>query len=188
MTANAEKIDRSSPIAYKFRLGTRLERIQEMLNALIADVQRVYLQNVFLLTAPVLVIKASSSPTVKSSGAFSALIAGAVQSKAADTDMSALVGTLATAKYAAWAFEMDSSGTITTRTKTADQATAAEAIAALPSTTANKVALGYIVVHNTSGSNFTGGTTALDAAGITVTYVPAAAVSDMTAEAVDELD
>lgn len=186
MTTNAQKIDRSSPTAYRFRIGTLLESLIAQVNALRTDLANLYAQGALLITAPTLVIKAADATVPKSSTAFSALIAGTVVAKTADTDMTALVGTLATAKYAAWAFEMDSAGTITTRTKTADQTTAAAAVAALAATTANKVRLGYVVIANTSGSNFVGGTTALDVTGIAVTYVPASGIA-MPSSAVDTL-
>lgn len=187
--SNANIIDRSSPIAYKYRLGTRLEALQDQYNALLAAVERIYLNNAHLLTAPVLAIKAGSSPTVKSSGAFSAMAAGVIQSKSADTDMSAIAGSLATAKSALWAFYIDSAGTISTSTKTADAADAAAALALKPAVPANKVELGYIIVSNATGSAFVGGTTALDATDVTVTYVNSEAVAATTgAVAVTALD
>ncbi len=169
------------------QLGTLLNTMIAQINALRADVARLYLQNAWLLTAPTLGIKAAESPTVKSGSAFSALVGGVKVTKAADTDMSAIAGTLATAKSALWAFYIDSSGTISTSTKTADAADAAAALALKPATPINKVELGYLIVSNATGSNFTGGTTALDLTGVTATYVNAAPVPAMTATAIDSI-
>jgi hypothetical protein len=179
-------LNRESPTLARLPLGTWLANLITQYNALRADLTTIKTTNAYITTAAALAIKAAEGLLVKSTGAFAAVVAGNVITKAANTDMAALVGTLATAKSAAWAFEVDSSGTITTLTKTADVATPALAIAALAAVTANKVRIGYIVVTNTSGSNFVGGTTALDATGIAVTYVNTAALA-LTAEALDEL-
>lgn len=176
-----------NPAAKGAQLGTRIESLITQVNALRADLARVYLQNAFVLTAPVLRIKAAGSGVVKSSGAFAALVAGVKVSKNADTDMSAIAGSLATAKSALWAFYIDSAGTITTSTKTADAATAAAALALKPAVPVNKAELGYIIVSNASGSAFTAGTTALDMAGVTTTYVNATPVSAMTAATLDSI-
>jgi hypothetical protein len=179
-------LNKETPTLARLPLGTWLENLVTQYNALRADLTTIKTTNAYITTAATLAIKAASGVLVKSSGAFAAVVAGNVQAKAANTDMAELVGTLATAKFAAWAFEMDSAGTITTLSKTADQTTAAAAVAALAAVSANKVRIGYIVVANTSGANFVGGTTALDATGIAVTYVNTAALS-LTAEALDSL-
>jgi len=178
-----DALNRALPALARLRAGTYLENLATQCNALRADVIAFTATNVRMTTAATLAIKAAGGVLVKSTGAFAALVAGAVVTKEANTDMAVLVGTLATAKSAAWAFELDASGTLTTTTKTADVATAALAIAALAAVTANKVRVGYIVVTNTSGANFVGGTTALDATGIAVTYVNTAALA-LTAAAV----
>ena len=123
-----------------------------------------------IITSATLVIKAGSSAVVKSSTAIVALVNGLTVSLTANTDMSALVGSLATAKSAAWAFYIDSAGTITTSTKTADSATAAAAAGLLPAVPSGKLQIGYVVISNATGSAFTGGTTALDTASLTVAY------------------
>ncbi|MFM2055567.1 MAG: hypothetical protein RL456_3604 [Pseudomonadota bacterium] len=158
-----QTLNGESPGAARLPLGDYLE-------ALRADVAAIFGKNAFVLTAATLGIKAASSPTVKTVGACSFMAAGVVQAKSANTDMSAIAGTLATAKVALWAFYIDSAGTITTSTKTTDADTVAAALALKPAVPANKVEIGYITVANTSGSNFVGGTTALDAAGIATTY------------------
>lgn len=156
-------LNRSSPAAARVRLGDQLA-------ALKADVAALASQN-RLLSSATLVIKAGGGTVPKASTAFAAIAAGVVQVKAADTDMSVIAGTLATAKAALWAFYIDSAGTITTSTKTADAANAAAALKLKPAVPANKVEIGYIIVANATGSNFVGGTTALDAANVTTTYV-----------------
>jgi len=181
-----QALNRESPALARLPLGDWLANLVTQYNALRADLNTIKTTNAYITTPATLAIKAADGVLVKSSGAFSAVVAGNVVTKAANTDMAALVGTLATAKSAAWAFEVDSAGTITTLTKTADVATAALDVAALAATTVNKVRIGYIVITNTSGANFVGGTTALDATGIAVTYVNTAALA-LTAEALDEL-
>lgn len=176
MTAQTQsKLNGMCPSAAEARLGDTLNSLVATVNALVGGVANV------ITTAPTLVIKAGGGVLVKSSTAFSALVDGGKVSKAANTDMAALVGTLADTKFAAWAFYIGPSGTITTSSKTADQTTAALAIAALPATPENVAQIGYITVQNAQGSGtaFTGGTTALDATGITTTYYNAVAV-DLT--------
>lgn len=170
-----------APASMRALLGTKIANLITTVNALVADVAVVFGKNQFILSAATLVIKAGSSAVVKSSSAFSAMAAGVYQAKAANTDMAALVGTLATAKSALWAFYIDSAGTLSTATKTADAANAAAALALKPAVPDNKVEIGYIIITNTSGGNFIGGTTALDAAGIAVTYVNTAAIAQTAA-------
>lgn len=180
-------LNRLTPGAREAGLGTKLADLSAQFNLLRADLARIYLENQFLLSKATLVIKAGSSPTVKSSSAIDVLAAGVRQQKSANTDMSAIAGTLATAKAALWAFYIDSAGTITTSTKTADAADAAAALELKPACPINKVELGYIIVANASGSNFTGGTTALDATDITTTYYSNPVTDDILSSDVVEL-
>lgn len=169
LSADDEKrLNKMTPGAARASLGTRL-------GAAIAALERTYLKNAFLITAPTLMIKAEGSKLVKSGAAFSALVGGVVVEKAVNTDMPMPLGTVATTKFAAWAFDMPSTGTIVVSTKTADQATEAEAIAALPALAINHVRLGWIVLENGSAGNWVGNTDNLDAADITVTYYNAEA-------------
>lgn len=179
-------LNRSMPAAKRAGLGTRIAALETTVNALATALDSVHLQNRFLLTAPTLVIKAAEGTVPKSSGAFTALVAGTYVSKAADTDMCALSGTTAATKYALYDYYMDSAGTITTA-KAADAATAAAALALLPTLPINKVRLGYLIVHNGTANPFVGGTTALDAANITVTYVNGTTTAAFTAAPVSVL-
>lgn len=183
----AKKIDRSSPVAKRAGLGTKLAELIAKVNALQADVARVYANNNYIITAPTLAMEAGAKKTAKSSTAFKVVAGGVVQAKSADQAMSVLAGTLAAGKYALWAFYIDAAGTITTSTKTADQTSAAAAVAAKPAIPADKVELGYIVVHNGTAGNFTANATLLDATDVTVTYVSSAALAAMTATPVGEL-
>lgn len=148
--------------------------------------------NSSMLSNAGLAIKAGSSAIVKAGTAFAALAAGSPVHKAANTDMAALVGTLATAKSAVWAFYIDAAGTLTTSAKSADAASDAAAIALLPATPDDKAMIGFILVNNATGSNFVGGTTALDTASLTVTYFnttgPAPFISTVLPSAIKDLE
>lgn len=181
-----DALNRCLPAAKRAGLGTRIATLETTVNALATALDTIHLQNRFLLTAPTLVIKAAESAVVKSSGAFTALVAGTYVSKAANTDMAALSGTTAATKYALYDFYMDSAGTITTA-KAADAATAAAALALLPTLPINKVRVGYIIVHNGTTDPFVGNTTALDATDITVTYVNGDTTDAFTAAPVSVL-
>lgn len=123
-----------------------------------------------MLTKAGLAIKAGGSAVVKAATAFAAVVDGVPLRKAANTDMAALAGTLATAKSALWAFYVDAAGTLTTSAKTADVDDHAAAMALLPVTPSGKAMIGFIIIDNATGSNFVGGTTALDTGSLTVTY------------------
>lgn len=122
-----------------------------------------------VLTKAGLVIKTASSPVVKAANPILACINGVYIRKAA-SDMAALSGTLATAKSAAWAFYIDTNGTLSVSAKTADASTHDAALASLPLPPLDLAQIGIVVVDNATGANFVGGTTALDTASLTVTY------------------
>lgn len=149
-----------------------LTALKTRITTLLADVTAIRANTLTGMLAPAtLAIKAGGSAIVKSSSLFMAKANGTLVYKAANTDMSAIAGTLATAKAAAWAFYIDSEGTITTSTKTADVADLAAAFAALPAPPAGKAQIGVVIVANATGSNFVAGTTALDTGSLTVTYI-----------------
>jgi len=148
-----------------------LTELRTELAALVADATDLTAANRSkTLTAPTLTI-AGGKKTAETTGAFFAMAGGTIRYVAAGTDMSALVGTIADAKTAGWAFYIDSAGTITTSAKTADAADLAAAVALMIAVAvpANKALIGYLFV-STSGATFVGGTTDLDAGTATDVY------------------
>lgn len=118
-----------------------------------------------------LAIHGVNTENVLTANAFDFSIAGVAYQLAAqaEIDISGLSFTpteLATAKQRIYLIHVASGGTIDIL-EGEDHASDAQ----IPATPAGKVALGYIKVVNASGSGFTIGTTALDTAGITDTYV-----------------
>jgi len=78
-----------------------------------------------------------------------------------------------TAKYGAWALDVNSAGTITAVAATDNSTgydTLALAVTGIPAVAADKARLGTFAIANNSGGNFVPGTTALNASGITTTY------------------
>lgn len=161
---NRKSLNKAFPAARAVMLGDLLHEVITQFNLVLGQL------NTKLLTSPGLVIKAGSSALVKAGAAFVAVIAGVLVRKAANTDMSALAGTLPTAKSALWAFYINAAGTISTSTKTADVATHDAALLLLPAVPDGLAMIGFIVIDNATGSNFVGGTTPLDTASLTVTY------------------
>lgn len=168
-------LNRSSPVDAMAKTGDVLTELIAFVNKQVSG------QNNVMTVAAILAKKAGASPTVKSSGAFQAFVNGGLQNKSADTDMAAIAGTLADTKFAGWVFYIGADGTLSVSAKTADRASAALVVAdigglSLPD---NKAIIGYIVVQNAQGSGtaFTAGTTALDATGVTLTFVNATAVT-----------
>lgn len=159
----ADQLNRFTPAAARVQLGQLLTDLVNGVNAILGALDAVVLNKAGL------VIKAGASALAKSVNAIDANINGVLITVAA-SDMAALAGTLATAKSAAWAFYTDASGTVSTSAKTADSANHAAAVAALPAAPAGLAQIGFVVVDNASGAGFVGGTTALDAAGLTTTF------------------
>lgn len=123
-----------------------------------------------MLQSATLAIKAAGSALTKGTVAFTALVGNTLVTKAIDTDMAALAGTVVNAKFNIYVFFMDSSGTLTSAMGT-EGATAAAVVP--PVTPAEKVAIGMVMVNPTGTGDFVGGTTALD----NVTVVPNARYS-----------
>jgi hypothetical protein len=115
-----------------------------------------------------LVIKAGASAIVKAATAFYACVQGKLVTKAANTDMAALVGTVTNAKFNVYAFFIDGSGTLTTAMGVEGTTLATVVI---PPILVGKAMVGMTVINPTGTGNFVGGTTALDDA----TVVPNAA-------------
>jgi hypothetical protein len=123
------------------------------------------------LSSAGLAIGGGTKRTAQAATAFMAIADGTPVYKTAATACSALAGTVAQNKFGLWAFYIDSAGTISTSTKTADADTAAAAIALMPAVPSGKAQIGAIVVTTTDAGGFVGATTALDAAGVTVIYI-----------------
>lgn len=115
-----------------------------------------------------LVIKAGASALVKAGSAFYAMANGVLVTKAANTDMAALSGTVTNATFNVFAFYIDSAGTLTSLMGTAG---ASLALVKLPEPPQGKAMVGFTVINPTGTGDFVGGTTALDDA----TVVPNAA-------------
>lgn len=152
------------PAARDAKLG---DVLADLIAGFNAHVQRI---NSVCLSSPGLVISAGGATVAKAGSAFTAVAGGVLLLIAANTNMPALAGVIATTKFAGWAFYVDSTGTLSVSAKTADAATLAAAVALIPAPPAGLAMIGFIVVQNGAGGNFTGGTTALDAASTTTTY------------------
>jgi hypothetical protein len=121
--------------------------------------------------SPALAINDTGGTKVKAGATFAALADGTAVAVTSGTVFPALSGTIAAAKYGVWAFYVDSAGTITVSSKSADVATSGgltAALAAKASVPADKAEIGFIVVTGGAAAAFTGGTTALSAG--TTTY------------------
>jgi hypothetical protein len=126
------------------------------------------------ITSPGLVIKAVASALVKAGSAFDAIVSdgkvGRIITTPINTDMAALVGTVAADAFNIYAFFIDKAGTLTSAMGIAG-ATAAAVV--FPPVPAGKACIGYIRVNPTGTGDFVGGTTALDDATVVpnVVYV-----------------
>jgi len=121
----------------------------------------------FVFNSGGLAIKAATSALVKSANAIHFIVDGAPATKAA-ADMAALSGTIADTKKGCVAFTVKADGTLTRRNGGYDVATLAACT--LPEIPDGEVLIGFIIIENGTGSTFTGATTALDTASLTVTY------------------
>lgn len=163
------QLNHCMPIAKDVGLGDILNDLITSLNLLLGVLAS------YMVTSAGLAIKAGSGVLVKAVNACVAVVNGVPVAIAANTDMAALVGTIAgvgSNDFALWPFYTDGAGTLTTGAMTTPAASLAAAAALLPATPAAKTLIGFIIVQNAQSANadFVGGTTALDAAGVTVTY------------------
>jgi len=164
------ELDHATPANYRAKVGQTLADLIANANAGgVDDAALTAAAATKVLSKAGLAIHGSTSAVVKSVNGIAYMINGVMYTLAA-ADLSALVGTLATAKSAAWAFYVDAAGTVTTSAKTADSASHAAATALITAPPANKAMIGFIVVDNATGSNFVGGTTPLDTGSLTVSY------------------
>lgn len=118
-----------------------------------------------------LVIKAGASALAKTgAAAWYGIVQGKLVTKAAATDMAALVGTVTNAKFNVFCFFVDAAGTLTSVMGTEG---AALANVIFPAIAEGKAMIGFIIVNPTGTGNFVGGTTALDDATVApnVVYV-----------------
>lgn len=117
------------------------------------------------LTSAGLVIKAGGGVLVKAGAAFYAMVKGKLVTKAINTDMAALVGTVTNAKFNVFAFFLDGDGTLTTAMGVEGSTLANVVFPPIPPC---KAMVGFVIINPTGTGNFVGGTTALD----DVTVVP----------------
>lgn len=126
------------------------------------------------LSRAVLVIKAGGSAVVKTgAAAYYGMVRGKLVTKAAATDMAALVGSVANATFNVYCFFIDGGGTLTSAMGTA-ATTLANVV--FPGINGTAAMIGFVIINPTGTGPFVGGTTALDDA----TVVPNAAYVDTT--------
>lgn len=114
----------------------------------------------------------SASAIVQAHLAIYASVKGTLVTKAADTDMAALSGTVTNAKFNVFAFFIDNAGALTSAMGTEGATLAAVKFPPIPE---GKAVIGFVIINPTGTGNFAGGTTALD----DVTVVPNAAFVDI---------
>ncbi|MGE0126681.1 MAG: hypothetical protein AB7U82_01155 [Blastocatellales bacterium] len=115
-----------------------------------------------------LAIKQGGSALAKTANAIHFIIDGVLATKAA-ADMAALSGSaVPDGSKNVYVFTVNVSGTLKTYVGTASTTLAG---IAFPTVADGEAVIGFIVVENGTGSNFTPGTTALDTGSLTVTYV-----------------
>lgn len=125
------------------------------------------------ITSAGLVIKAAANVLVKAGSVWHGIANGKLLTKAANTDMASLSGTVTNAKFNVFAFFVDSAGTLTSQMGTEGATLAAVVFPPIPE---QKATIGYVVINPTGTGNFVGGTTALDDA----TVIPNAAYVNLT--------
>lgn len=126
-----------------------------------------------------LVIKAGASAVVKAGSVWYGVVKGKLVTKAANTDMPALVGTVANATFNVYVFDVDVAGNMTSA-----MGTAASAIGNVkfPDLKPEQTRIGFIIVNPTGTGSFVGGTTALDSGTVVpnVVYVSNVGAFDHT--------
>lgn len=121
-----------------------------------------------VLSTPGLAIKTGGSAIVKAGTLFYAAVQGVLVKVAANTDQSALVGTVTNAKFNVFCFFLDKAGTGTSAMGVEGASLATVKWPPMPE---GKALIGFVIINPTGTGNFVGGTTALDDA----TVVPNAA-------------
>jgi len=133
------------------------------------------------LTSAGLAIKAGGGVLVKTGATtWVGMAEGILVSKAAATDMPALVGTVVNATFNVFAFYVNSAGTVRSQMGVAGATLAA---VGFPAPNDGEALIGFIVVNPTGAGNFVGNTTALDDVGVVpnVVYVNPVGAFDPTA-------
>lgn len=121
-----------------------------------------------VVAPPTLAIKAAGGVLARTTTACFALVGGVLVKIAANTDMPALTGvSIPNGSKQIVGFATDAAGTLSLL---AGNVAATVGALQFPAVPVGQVALGYLIIENGTGSTFTGGTTALDAASLTVTY------------------
>lgn len=111
------------------------------------------------LSSAGLAIKAGGSAIVKAGSAFYASAQGIPVTKAINTDMAALSGTVVNATFNAYCFFIDRAGNLTSAMGTAGATLAAMKFPPFPE---GKALIGFVLINPTGTGDFVGGTTALD--------------------------
>jgi hypothetical protein len=106
-----------------------------------------------------LVIKGAGNALAKAATAFYAMANGILVTKAANTDMAALSGSVTNAAFNVFCFFVDSAGTLTSQIGTEG---ASLALVKFPEPPQGKAMIGFVVINPTGTGAFVGGTTALD--------------------------
>lgn len=119
------------------------------------------------LSSAGLVIKTGGSAIVKSANIIYATANGVLLTKAANTDMAALSGTVTNAMFNVFVFTVSSAGTLYTQMGTEGATLAA---VKWPTLDQKRAIIGFVIINPTGTGNFVGGTTAIDDA----TVVPGA--------------
>jgi hypothetical protein len=101
----------------------------------------------------------SASATVQAHTVIYATAKGVLVTKAADTDMAALSGTVTNAKFNVFCHFIDAAGNLTTSMGIEGATLAAVTFPPIPQ---QKAMIGFTIINPTGTGNFVGGTTALD--------------------------
>ncbi len=134
--------------------GSDKESLRAILNP-IAD----RLSSQTLTSAGLRIKGGSASVTVQAHTLIHAIAQGVPITKAVDTDMAVLSGSVTNAKFNVYCFYVDSGGTLTSAMGTEG---AAFANVVFPVTPVGKALIGYVLVNPTGTGPFVGGTTQLD--------------------------
>jgi hypothetical protein len=111
------------------------------------------------LTSAGLAINGAGSPLVKAGSVVYAAAQGVLVTKAANTAMAALAGTVANATFNVFAFFIDRGGNLTSAMGSAGSTLAG---VTMPTPPVGAAMIGFVIVNPTGTGAFVGGTTNLD--------------------------